>query len=115
VAQKEKRELPPEVISTLAPNQCRALDHSTRRQILRALTHDADRLTLVDLSEAIPDASISTIGYHLLILEESGMVSVSRVLTAPGGTERGFASTIADNQTVAAALGAMLALDILDG
>jgi hypothetical protein len=111
----EESGMPPEVSSTLAPYQRCALDHPIRRQILRALSQDADSRTLVDLSEEMPAANISTIGYHLLVLEKCDMVSVSGVVTPPGGAKRGFASNIADNQGVVTALSAMQRLDGLDG
>lgn len=114
LAQKEIRKLPPEVVEGLAPHQQRALDHPIRRQILRVLTRDAKPQSLVDLCEGIPGTSISTIGYHLLVLEECGFVSVSGVLTGPGDAERHFASNVADNRVVTVALQETEQLDELD-
>jgi DNA-binding transcriptional ArsR family regulator len=115
LTQKEVRKLPPEVIEGLAPHQQRALEHPIRRQILRVLTRDSSPQTLVELGEGLPDTSISTIGYHLLVLEECAFVSVSGVLTGPGDAERHFASNIADNRVVIQALRETQQLDELDG
>jgi DNA-binding transcriptional ArsR family regulator len=115
LTQKEVRKLPPEVVDGLAPHQQRALDHPIRRQILRVLSRTSNPQTLVDLCEGIPETSISTIGYHLLVLEECGFVSVSGVLTGPGDAERHFASNIADNRVVMLALQETQELDELKG
>lgn len=115
MTQKEVRKLPPEVIEGLAPHQQRALDHPIRRQILRVLSRDAAPQTLSEICEGIPETSISTIGYHLLVLEECAFVSVSGVLTGPGDAERHFASNVADNRVVMAALQETQRLDELDG
>jgi DNA-binding transcriptional ArsR family regulator len=114
LTQKEVRKLPPEVVEGLAPHQQRALEHPIRRRILRVLTHDSSPQTLIDLGEGIPDTSVSTIGYHLLVLEECAFVSVSGVLTGPGDAERHFASNIADNRVVIQALQETQRLDELD-
>lgn len=115
MTQKEVRKLPPEVVEGLAPHQQRALDHPIRRQILRVLSRSAKPQTLADLCEGIPDTSVSTIGYHLLVLEECAFVSVSGVLTGPGDAERHFASNIADNRVVMLALQETQELDELEG
>lgn len=115
MTQKEVRKLPPEVVEGLAPHQQRALDHPIRRQILRVLGRSATPQTLVAICEGIPDTSISTIGYHLLVLEECAFVSVSGVLTGPGDAERHFASNVADNRVVILALRETQELDALDG
>lgn len=104
MTQKEVRKLPPEVVEGLAPHQQRALDHPIRRQILRVLNRGANPQTLTDISEGVPDTSTSTIGYHLLVLEECAFVSVSGILTGPGDAERHFASNVADNRVVMLAL-----------
>jgi len=104
LAQKEIRKLPPEVVDSLAPHQQRALDHPIRRQILRVLSRSATPQTLGDLCEGMPQESVSTIGYHLLVLEECAFVSVSGILTGPGDAERHFASNVADNRAVMRAL-----------
>jgi DNA-binding transcriptional ArsR family regulator len=114
LAQKAIRKLPPEVVDGLAPHQQRALDHPIRRQILRVLARHSSPQTQAEICAGIADTSVSTIGYHLLVLEECGFVSVSGVLTGPGDAERRFASNIADNRVVVAALQQTRELDELD-
>jgi DNA-binding transcriptional ArsR family regulator len=114
LTQKEVRKLPPEVVEGLAPHQQRALDHPIRRQILRVLSRNARPQTLIEICEGIPDTSVSTIGYHLLVLEECAFVSVSGVLTGPGDAERNFASNVADNRVVMTALQQTQELDDFD-
>lgn len=111
--QKENRKLPPELVETLAPHQRHALEHPIRRQILRTLDRDTSPLTLGGFAEEMP-AGLSTISYHLLVLEECGLVSVSGALTGPGEAERSFVSNFADNRAVVAALQAAEPLDALD-
>jgi len=114
LTQKEVRKLPPEVVEELAPHQQRALDHPIRRQILRVLSRNARAQTLAEIGEGTPGAGISTIGYHLLVLEECAFVSVSGVLTGPGDAERHFASNVADNRVVMTALKQTQELDEID-
>ena len=113
MTQKEVRKLPPEVVDGLAPHQQRALDHPLRRQILRVLSRGANSQTLGEIGEGIPDTGTSTIGYHLLVLEECAFVSVSGILTGNGDTERHFASNVADNRVVMLALRETQELDEL--
>jgi DNA-binding transcriptional ArsR family regulator len=115
LTQKEVRKLPPEVVAGLAPHQQRALDHPIRRQILRVLSRSSGPQTLAELCEGIPGTGLSTIGYHLLVLEECAFVSVSGVLTGPGDAERNFTSNIADNRVVITALRETQKLDEIDG
>lgn len=102
--QGDERGLPDDVALLLAPQLRRALDHPTRRRILRALNRAGDAQTISDLAEAIPGAWVSTIGYHTLVLEECGCVSVAVGLSVSGTPGRTYASNIADNREVIGAL-----------
>jgi DNA-binding transcriptional ArsR family regulator len=94
--------LPAELASSLAPHLKRALDNPIRRRILRALNKDGEPRTLGELSTLIPGTNISTIGYHVLTLEECGTVSVTVLLaeSAFGRAGNRYASNIGDDQAV---------------
>jgi DNA-binding transcriptional ArsR family regulator len=109
--QGQERKLPAEVAALLAPHLCRALDHPTRRQILRALNRGAEPQTPKNLAEAIPGAGLSMIGYHALVLEECGCVSVTVAPSIGGGLNRAYLSNVTDNRLVTSALEATRQLD----
>lgn len=94
--------LPAELAETLAPHLTRALENSTRRRILRALNGEHESRTLVELATLVPGINISTIGYHVLILEECGTVSVtvSRLEAESGRESNHYASNIGEDQMV---------------
>lgn len=83
---------------------CRALDHQTRRQILRVLNRGGEPQTPKDLADAIPGTGLSMIGYHTLVLEECGCVSVTVAPSLAGGLKRAYLSNVTDNRLVASAL-----------
>jgi DNA-binding transcriptional ArsR family regulator len=111
VVEGEERKLPAEVALLLAPNLRRALDHQTRRQILRILNRNGGPQTPNDLTDAIPGASLSLIGYHSLVLEESGCVSVTVAPSHAGGLRRAFVSNVTDDRLVTGALRATRRID----
>ncbi|HUC07865.1 MAG TPA: winged helix-turn-helix domain-containing protein [Solirubrobacterales bacterium] len=106
-----ERKLPAGVAALLAPHLCRALDHQTRRQIIRALNHSERPQTPKDLAEAIPGAGLSRIGYHTLVLEECGCVTVTAAPSPVGGLRRAYLSNVTDNRLVTSALQATRHLD----
>jgi DNA-binding transcriptional ArsR family regulator len=108
---EDRQKLPADVARTLAPHLRRALDHPTRRRILRALNENGHAQTLETLSDVAPSASVSAIRYHALVLEECGSISVSMALFRPGGPGPHYASNVADNRVVMEALRATRQLD----
>jgi DNA-binding transcriptional ArsR family regulator len=113
--QGDERKLPADVAQLLAPHLHRALDHPTRRQILRALNRHGKAQTLADLAVAIPGAIVSTVGYHALVLEECGCISVTVVPSPPDGLKRAYSSNVIDDRVVSGALRATRRLDDLGG
>jgi DNA-binding transcriptional ArsR family regulator len=112
VVQEQGRKLPAEVAVLLAPHLHRALDHQTRRQIIRVLNNNSgEALTPRDLADAIPGAGLSMIGYHTLVLEECGCVSVAVTPSLAGGLKRAYLSNVTDNRLVTSALEATRQLD----
>lgn len=111
MVQGEESKLPAEVAVLLAPHLRRALDHQKRRQILRALNRHSEAQTPKDLAEAIPGAGVSIIGYHSLVLEECGCISVTVAPSLAGGLRRAYLSNVTDNRLVTGALQATRQLD----
>ena len=109
--QEDQPKLPAEVATTLAPNLRRALDHPTRRRILRALNVSSGAQTLEALCDVAPQASVSAIRYHAFVLEECGSVSVVVGRPHHGSPGYRYASNVADDGTVVEALRATQQLD----
>lgn len=97
---EDKQNLPADLSATLAPHLHHALDSPPRRRILRALNATSDAQTLEDLGETVPAASISTLSYHLLILEMAGCVSEASQIVGADGMLRAYVSNIKDSQMV---------------
>ena len=105
-------ELPTELTESLAPHMQRALKHPMRRRILRALNGDGRSRTLEDLALANPGASVSTISYHVLVLESCGGVSVRTAAPEDGGNL--YASNVGDDGGVTEFLRATRTADETD-
>lgn len=108
---EDDRKLPHELTETLVPHQRRALEHPIRRQLLRCLNRDHTAQTLAELGECTPGVGISTISYHMLVLQQCGFVSVSPEMSRPGRIGHSFSSNIADDRVVTVALEATQELD----
>jgi hypothetical protein len=108
--------LPDDLAETLAPHHQRALEHPFRRRILRALDDHGESQTLVELADLLPDTSISTIGYHALVLEECGTISVTVSLLSAESSRgsNSYASNIGDDRAVRAVLNRMRPADETD-
>lgn len=100
----DERDLPIWVADTLAPHLRHALGNRTRRRILRALNYNADPQTTSDLIEVVPAKSLSTLGYHVGVLERAACVSQTSEIARAGGLLRAYASSITDNLGVMDAL-----------
>jgi DNA-binding transcriptional ArsR family regulator len=91
--------LPAELAEKLSPILERALGHPTRRRILRALDGTGEAWTLEELGAAIAGTPISTVSYHVLVLEECGSVLVTVALPESQRSQR-FASAVGDDATI---------------
>ncbi len=101
----EPRRLPGHLAKKLPPNLCDALEHPLRRRILRTLHTNAQRLSLSDLAAAGPaPCSLSRVGYHVRVLNGSGLVKEAGSEPAGGSTKRYFSSSVGDKQAVLAVL-----------
>jgi DNA-binding transcriptional ArsR family regulator len=83
-----------------------ALGHPTRREILRVLIYSERAKTVRELAELVPTVNISSLSYHLLVLEKEACVSRSGEPAPGDGRSPSYVATIAENQFV---------LDILNG
>lgn len=92
-----------------------ALNHPVRRQILRILidsgkAHDSREI----IAAGLPDLSVSTVGYHVRVLESAGMISRSGGSAGDESTYR-FAATAGDDPEVVALLEATRDTDVAGG
>lgn len=94
--------MPVDLVGSLPSHLKRALEHPLRRRILRALGGVDTTRTLGSLAETIPGVSVSSVGWHALVLEECGGVSVAIGLPGvnSGGTCNRYSSNVADDQAV---------------
>lgn len=83
-----------------------ALEHPTRREVLRVLIYADRAKTVKELAELVPTVNISSLNYHLLILEKEGCLSRTGETAPDDGRLPSYAATVAENQFV---------LDILNG
>jgi DNA-binding transcriptional ArsR family regulator len=90
---------------------CQALMHGVRRGILRMLNQGPIPRTTQDLLETFPGLSLSSVNYHVLVLDECGSLTVSRGKAAPGGFTRLLISNVADDPQLVAVLRMTESLD----
>jgi DNA-binding transcriptional ArsR family regulator len=104
VPEDKQQNLPAEIADSLAPRLRHALGNITRRRTLRALNATADAQTLADLFDLVPAANISTLSYHLHVLENDGCVAEVSELVQVDGIVRAYVSNVTDDLAVMVAL-----------
>lgn len=87
-----------------------ALNHPTRREILRVL-HAGGARSVGELVAELSPASRGEVSYHLQALEDSECVVADGSRSAPGGEERLLRSTLADSEQAQLVLRATRRLD----
>jgi hypothetical protein len=85
--------------------------HETRRRVLRVFRGDPTPKTTRDLMATLPRITLQTMTYHVLVLENCGSLTVSRVEQAGGSITRSYISNAGDNAEIVAALHATERLD----
>ena len=85
--------------------------HGMRRRILRALNDDRSPQTLSALGAMFPEAGLSQVSYHVLVLGDCGSVAVVDDRHAGEVLARAFVSTVAENPQIVAALQATEKMD----
>jgi hypothetical protein len=89
-AEREQR-LTLDQTTLLGPKMAHALQHSTRRQILRALQrHGVATSPIEVLKESAPQVPLSHIVYHMRELEKAGLVEHVKTERVRGSTNNLF-------------------------
>lgn len=102
----EDGRLAADLVATLEPQLQDALNHPTRRDILRVLQRAKEASSITDIVTALPQLSRGEISYHAQVLEDSGCVEVDGHRRCPGGQERLLRSAVADSGQALLVLGA---------
>jgi DNA-binding transcriptional ArsR family regulator len=95
-----------DLVATLEPQLQDALNHPTRRDILRVLQRSTQPRSITDIVAALPQLGRGEISYHAQVLEDSGCVFVDSHRRCPGGQERLLRSAVADSGQAMLVLGA---------
>jgi DNA-binding transcriptional ArsR family regulator len=103
-----------ELLAALEPKLQGALNHPTRREILRVLHVGGGRSISelsAELSAELSPLSRGEVSYHVQVLEDSESVAVDGARPAPGGQERLLCSTVAGSDQAQLVLRATLRSD----
>jgi Helix-turn-helix domain len=87
----------------LSPQVRQALSHPLRRQIVRALDSGTPH-TSTDLREAVPVENLSALHYHVLVLEQAGVIHGSDTWRSVDAPLRSYVTTVASDAAVASLL-----------
>jgi len=109
--QVPQQPLPRQIAESLGPRSRRALMHGMRRRILRVLSRAGAPCTLQGLAAMFPEASLSQISYHVLVLSGCGSVAASGIQHAGGTLARSFVSSVAADPQIVAVLKATGTMD----
>lgn len=91
-----------------------ALSHPLRRQIIRALNAGSAH-TAGDLREVLPAESLGSLHYHMLVLEQAGVIQGSDLWNSVDAPTRSYVTEVASDATVASLLKATQQLDDVAG
>ncbi|HKF82158.1 MAG TPA: helix-turn-helix domain-containing protein [Solirubrobacterales bacterium] len=86
-----------ELVAALEPRLKSALNHPTRREILRLLQAGGAR-SVGELATELSPLSRGEVSYHAQVLEGSECVAADGFRPGPGGEERLLRSTLADSE-----------------
>lgn len=109
--QEIHRSLPRQLAEAVAPRARRALMHGMRRRILRLLHRVDTPRTLREIAQEFPNASLSQVSYHVLVLSDCGSVAIAGIQEDGGKLTQSFLSTVAASPQI---LGVLLATETLD-
>ena len=98
----------------LEPQVRQALSHPLRRQIIRALNAGPARTT-GDLREILPVESLSTLHYHVLVLEQAEVIQGSDLWNSVDAPMRSYVTEVAGDAAVSSLLKATQQLDDVAG
>ncbi|HEU5105166.1 MAG TPA: helix-turn-helix domain-containing protein [Solirubrobacterales bacterium] len=98
----------------LEPQVRQALSHPLRRQIIRALNVGSAHTT-TDLREVLPAENLSSLHYHVLVLEQAGVIQGSDLWNSVDAPVRSYVTEVAGDAAVASLLKATQQLDDVAG
>jgi hypothetical protein len=108
---RTNRPLPELLAASLAPESRLALMHGVRRRILRMLNQAPTPQATADLVGKFPGLSLSSFNYHVLVLDQCGILTASRGKATPGGFVRLLISNVVEDPQLVAVLRATESLD----
>jgi|GEM_PF-1172128 len=102
----ENGRLAADLVATLEPNLQDALNHPTRRDVLRVLNGSDRPRDITGIVGNLPQLRRGEVSYHAQVLVDAGCIEVDARRPASGGRERLLRSTIAGNSQAQLVLGA---------
>jgi DNA-binding transcriptional ArsR family regulator len=93
-----------ELAVTLEPKLQDALNHPTRRDVLRVLQQQKEACSVTAILGKLPPLKRGEVVYHLQVLQECGAVLADGTRPAPGGGDRLYRSSLTDDAKVRGAL-----------
>ncbi|HEU5252243.1 MAG TPA: helix-turn-helix domain-containing protein [Solirubrobacterales bacterium] len=94
----------------LEPEVRQALSHPLRRRIIRALGSGPAK-TISDLRQIAPSQNLDSLHYHVLVLEQAGVIQGSDLWNNVDAPTRSYVTEVAGDAAVASLLEATKALD----
>ncbi|HWO47744.1 MAG TPA: helix-turn-helix domain-containing protein [Solirubrobacterales bacterium] len=94
----------------LEPQVRQALSHPLRRQIVRILNGGSAQ-TASDLREIVPAENLAALNYHVVVLEQAGVISGSDLWNDVEAPIRSYVTEVAKDAAVASLLKATQPLD----
>lgn len=107
----EDGRLADEMLAILEPELQDALNHPTRREILRALHEESCSRSVTEILGELAPLRRGEVAYHAQVLKDSECVGVVGNRPAPGGQEQVLASLVAGSDQVLHVLRATRHLD----
>jgi hypothetical protein len=107
----EDGRLAAEMLAVLEPELQDALNHPTRREILRALHEESRSRSVTEILGDLVPLRRGEVAYHAQVLRDSECVGVVGSRPAPGGQEQVLASLVAGSDQVLLVLRATRHLD----
>jgi hypothetical protein len=89
-----------EMLAVLEPELQDALNHPTRREILRALHDESRSRSVTEMLDDLAPLRRGEVAYHALVLRDSECVGVVGNRTASGAQEQVLASLVAGSDEV---------------
>lgn len=96
----EDGRLAAEMLAVLEPELQDALNHPTRREILRALHDESRSRSVTEMLDDLAPLQRGEVAYHALVLRDSECVGVVGNRTASGSQEQVLASLVAGSDQV---------------